>query len=134
MATKTEAQPVKAEPVRQYQHLYSVAEAYRGSDVKQRRYEIDAARRALTAQPINQGGFNDPGRMAMQSQQAQLIAEKEEALRAVQALESDDLVRRYCAHLIGEQPVTGVTINGEPLARGGAAPSFAPGMNSAVIG
>ena len=124
MATKTEAQPV-----RQFQRLDAVAEAYRGSDAKQRQYELDMARRALTAQPINGGGYNDPGRVSMQSQQAQLIAEKEDALRAVQALEGDELVMRYCGHIIGEQPAMELrNSDGSPLARGAVMQGIAPGM------
>ena len=119
----------ETQPVRQYQRLDAVAEAYRGSDAKQRRYEIDMARRAFTAQPINQGGFNDPGRVSMQSQQAQLIAEKEEMLRAVQALEGDELVMRYCGHLLNQQPGIGLrNSDGSPLARGAVMQGIAPGM------
>jgi hypothetical protein len=68
----------------------------------------------------------------MQSQIAQQIAEKREALKAARKLDGDARVLAYCAADIAqaEQPDVMELRNpdGSPLARGGYAQPIAPGM------
>ena len=124
MGSKT-AQPVQ----RHYQRLDAIAEARRHSDIQARRAEIRAAEASMSAQPINGAGWQDPSRAYMQAQIMDQIAAKSEALRFVESLEGDELVVFYCAGDIAQVSFSGeVTLNGEPLARGGRVQGIAPGM------
>jgi hypothetical protein len=80
----------------------------------------------MNSRPINSNGYGDRGYMI--GQIAQDIAASREALAEIIALESDSVCERYCEDIIGFQPVTGVTINGVPLARGSVPSMVSPGM------
>lgn len=123
MAVKTE---VKAEPMRQWIRLDSIANARRAGDVDRRRREIVASENSMNAMPINVAGGGD--RSYMNSMIMDQIAVKREQLREIEFETGDQVVVRYCQDILGPQPVTGVTINGEPLARGSAPSMIAPGM------
>jgi hypothetical protein len=124
MAVKDKAE---AQPVRQYARLDSIAVAKRGSDVQVRRAEITAMEASMNASPINPGGYASAG--FMRSQIAQQIAEKREALKAVEALTGDDVVYRYCGDILNVQPPVELRQqDGSPLARGAVMQGIAPGM------
>lgn len=84
----------------------------------------------MTILPINPGGMGDPGRTHVQSQMAQSIAERREALKAAEALDGDARVLRYCSDILAQNaaPLSGqITINGEPLNRDRYAQPIPPG-------
>jgi hypothetical protein len=123
---KTTVAPV----VRQYQRFDSIAEAKRGSDVQARRELVRATEASMTAWPVNPGGIGDPGRAMMQSQMAQQLAERREALAAAEALSGDELVLTYCADLLVPlHPALELrNSDGSPLARGATMQPIPPGM------
>ena|SRR2546430_2575828 len=115
-------QPVQ----RLYQNLDAIADARRHSDVQRRRHELDVTERSLNAMPINPSGWQTA--QHMNSQIAQQLADRREALRVVEALEGDELCLAYAMDIIGQAPGPD---RAESLGRGAVPSSFAPGMNQA---
>ena len=120
-----------AEPIRKYSHYDHIAVQRHAADIHAREQHITAVENSMNVRPINGTGQFDRG---MISQQAQQLGQLRADLEAVKQLTGDDLCLTYCRDLIdqADTPYAGqITINGEPLARGSYAPSFAPGMNTA---
>jgi hypothetical protein len=127
----------KGEPEsRAYAFLDHIAVQRQASEVRRLTEECIRAERSMAALPLNPGGFGDPSRQYVLSQQAQALAERRETLKAVSELDGDPRVLRFCSDLLADTaaPLAGqILINGEPVARGGYAPAYAPGMGTANV-
>jgi hypothetical protein len=121
-----------AQPVRRYAHLDAISSQRQAFDIRRREQEIAAAEKSATAFPINPMGGQHQGYVQMQSQIAQDIAVKREALKAAMALDGDDRVLAYCQREIAEAEMPDVleivNPDGSPLARGGYLSPIPPGM------
>ena len=129
----------KAErPVRSYApNLYPIAEAKRHSDLQERRENLRRTEASANAFPINPGGWQTPGRVSQQAQVSEIAAQAAEQIRWIESLADDDLVRHYLPEVIAQMDVPPVVelrnSDNSPIRRGGYAPSYVPGMNSASV-
>src|SRR5437867_515699 len=120
---------VAAQPVRQWAHLDSIAEARRHSNAQERREGLRRAEASLNAAPINVTGQINAH---MREQMAQGIEAKRAELAAIESLSGDALVERFCADILAQAQVPSVplTLNGEAVARGALVQPIVPGMNT----
>jgi hypothetical protein len=126
---KVQPQPV----ARQYPpNLYPIAEARRHTDLMEKREQLRRAEASANALPINAGGWQDPGRVHMQAQVAQLVAQQWAQIAFIEGLSDDDLVGMYASDILAQNEVPPVrelrNSDGSPLARGAYAQPLAPGM------
>ena len=110
----------KAEPVRRYAYLDSIAIQRQAAQIKRIEAEVKSVEAARVAFPLNPAGRMDDG---MVGQIAQRVAEKRETLKAAKELSGDARVMAYCQREIAEadMPEWAEVLNpdGSPLRRGG---------------